>query len=148
LNINFETKKIETSLFIKDIENPSAPPKPVVIDDIDRLDQFLKKGSIVRLIVRLSKMWADKTNKEDVGRKYCLAFKIMSIEITPSNDSGDQFKQNFNAYAFDPEDHDNNTNDNNTNDNIIKNETNDIPKTLEEAQKSESRSETDDESEN
>ena len=100
LDTDYDSGKILTSVFIRDAENPTAKPKRVPVDTPTQLEQFLKWGSKVRMIVMMNKAWAEKQPKEQgMDRKYGFGFKIMSLEITPSNQQS-SFRTEVQNYAF------------------------------------------------
>jgi len=100
LDTDFDTGKILTTVFIRDPENPTAKPKRVPVDTPTQLEQFFRWGSKVRMIVMMNKMWADKQPKEaGSDRKFGLGFKVMSLEITPSERQG-LFRTEVQNYAF------------------------------------------------
>lgn len=100
LDTDFDTGKILTSVFVRDPENLDAKPKRVPVETPTQLEQFFRWGCKVRMIVMMNKMWADKQPKEQgVDRKYGIGFKVMSLEITPSERQG-SFRTEVQNYAF------------------------------------------------
>jgi hypothetical protein len=104
LDLAYPTGEIQTTIFKRDPENPTAKPEKVSVKTPTDLSEYLTWNSKVRMIVMMNKMWADKNEKEKgSGRKYGLAFKILSMEITPRESAG-SYKDAVANYAFVDED--------------------------------------------
>ena len=99
LDLTYPEGLVQTSVFIKDAENPKNQPTKVDISSVTDLSSYLTWNSKVRMIVMVNKMWADKNPKDKV-RKFGLAFKILSMEITPKEVSGGSIREAVMNYAF------------------------------------------------
>lgn len=81
-------KPIKTMIYKKD--SKTSPEKERINPEKpEDLLEFIRWGSELRLIVMLSKMWADKNAKitpgsGDLYREYGLSFKILGIEVVPN----------------------------------------------------------------
>jgi hypothetical protein len=92
---------IRCPVFVKDPDNSSAKPEKAKVENATQLSEYLNLFSTVRMIVMVNKMWAEKSPKEQgMKRKYGLAFKIMSMEVTPRPKTGGSLHDAFESYAF------------------------------------------------
>ncbi|QKF94039.1 hypothetical protein QKU48_gp0581 [Fadolivirus algeromassiliense] len=100
LDINFDTKDIQTVVFAKNPASPDEKPTRKVVTNASDLEQYMPWGSKVRMIVMMNKMWAEKTEKDEgVPLKFGLSFKVLSIETTPREKSG-SYRDAIANYAF------------------------------------------------
>jgi len=94
--------KILTKVFVrsKDTKLPmSQRVTEVKVSCASDLDEYLRFKSKVRIIGTLNKLWASKAKNESGIRKFGTGFKILQIEIEPSDSvSG---RETLSKYAFD-----------------------------------------------
>ena len=102
LDINYDTKEIQTVVFVRNKNDPTEKSKRVHVKTVTDLTEYVSWGSKVRMIVMANKLWADKTAKNQADpnqRIYGISFKILSIETTPSEKTG-SYKDALKNYAF------------------------------------------------
>lgn len=100
LDTNFETGCLQTSVFVKDPNNPDAKPTLQKVDSVTELEKYMPWGSKVRFIVMMNKLWAEKNPKGDSkSRMYGLSFKVLSIETTP-REGGGSLREVVQQYSF------------------------------------------------
>jgi len=110
-SINYATKKIDTIIFIRK-PNPNDPTKFIRehanVTTIDEIHALIPKGSKVRMVATIQKFWAEKTPKAAPRKRgdkpegvAGLAYKIIQLEVEPSeNTEGQSLKEQFKVYAF------------------------------------------------
>lgn len=74
------TGNITTKVFINN-NNKITPLNATTVTDIE---QYLKWGSTIRMIVHMNKAWFEKIKNLNTNHRQCgLTFKILQLEITP-----------------------------------------------------------------
>lgn len=94
LDVDYNTKKIITSFFIKDTNKKTV--KKVNIGTVSDLDKYLTFGSSIRMFVTTDLFWASKGN----AKRYGVTMKVLQIEIV-SNKKSASLREQFSKYAFD-----------------------------------------------
>ncbi|GAI96933.1 unnamed protein product, partial [marine sediment metagenome] len=82
LDIDFNTKNIMTSFFIKDTNKKTV--KKVNIGKVSDLEEHLTFGSSIRMVVTTDKLWASKGG----AKHYGVTMKVLQMVITPNKQSG------------------------------------------------------------
>jgi len=97
LDIDFDTKNITTSVFVKD--SPTSKSVRKDVKTAKDLEEYHTFGSTVRYVLTANKLWAAK-NKNDAGeRKYGVSFKILQMEIIPKEKHAST-KEIFSKYNY------------------------------------------------
>ncbi len=94
LDIDFNTKKIMTSFFLKDTDKKTV--KKLAIKKVSDLDEHITFESTIRMVVTTDKLWASKGG----NKRYGVTMKMLQMEITPNKQSG-SLREQFSKYAFD-----------------------------------------------
>lgn len=102
LDVSYPDGKILTQVYVRS-KDATLPPeertKQVSVSNATDLQNYLTFGSKIRCIVMLNKLWASKAKNESGIRKYGVTFKIMQMEIEPSDRMGSA-RDTFKQYAF------------------------------------------------
>lgn len=113
LDVDYTTKKILTPIYVKDAENEAAPGVKHMVADADELLEYMPYGSKVRMVIELSRFYAEKSSKgEGQSLKFGIAMKIKQIESFPKI-SGGGGSTTLQEYAFVDENEDENAEANN-----------------------------------
>ena len=120
LNTSYPDGEVLTRVFIKNRpqegETGKQKPESVTVRSATDLDKYLRWGCKVRMILMLNKIWAARNKNEAGVRKYGATWKVMQMEIIPT-DKKSSMKDAFESYAFDNEDdEENNENESNEKD--------------------------------
>lgn len=96
---NFNTKKILTHIFVRD--NIEDSPKKIEPKNIDELSEYLVNGAKIRMIISVTKLWADEFNSNsEYKHKFGIIMKVMNMDIIQSKTKENK-TDTFADYAFD-----------------------------------------------
>jgi hypothetical protein len=133
--VDFNTGDIRTKIFVQDA---GKPRKEVFVHNMDDVGKYLTRGSVVRFVLKLTKVWL--TNLKSGGLKdFGITVTIEQMLITPNANADNTNDLKGGSYFSDEEDDDNRLGEN------LKNLTDDN-KEQEEGSESGSDSENDSES--
>ena len=109
LDLNWETKKCVTPVFVK---NESGKPERVKVDCISDLEKFVGYKSKIICVIMANKVWASKTADMTGARQCGITFKLIQISIDNSDRQSSGARQDFTEYAIINENEDNDDDDN------------------------------------
>jgi hypothetical protein len=103
LDVNFGTGELATKFFVRDpaeakVEGKKKRPEEVKCKTVTELEEYLKWGSSVKMMIMVNKFWAAKTKQNGV-KSYGITMKAVQMEITPRESSG-SLKEEFSKHAF------------------------------------------------
>jgi len=105
LDIEFGSKKVLTKIYHRSVDkNKKVSRTKVPITTIDDLTDAAPYGSKIRFILYACKMWAQIGADKNGDRDFGMSFKVMQMEVVPSNIVS--MKAAFKECAFQDEDSD------------------------------------------
>jgi hypothetical protein len=106
IKLKLETKwpsgEILTQVYKSELKDVDGKEKrvrtPIEVSTVDEFADVVRYQSNVRMIIRPVKMWAQPASRKDPG--YGIVFKIVKIEVEPSETGGNSLKDYYNNDAF------------------------------------------------